>query len=221
MSLCAPPAKPNHAPLQNAYSILLNAIDSAQSFFDAFDKVCPARGADGEPSHHEQDLLRAALMFAAAGLDAMAKQLIRDALSLVIARDQGAQAQFGEYVQARLLKANAVDVKYLARTLVSANPLEHLKAQLVRELTDNSLQSKDQLLRVAAYFAVRAEELTNDLKKLQLTFDVRNQIAHEMDVVLDEANQTRRRRTHADMHDYTSFVLRVACAFYGSVERKL
>ena len=74
-------------------------------------------------------------MFATAGLDAMAKQLVEDALRVVIAKDVGANSQFREYVQGRLARSAAVDVKYLAHALVSDNPRTHLQGELIKELT--------------------------------------------------------------------------------------
>jgi hypothetical protein len=224
VALCECPAIPEHEnekALQNAHSILTRAIESAQSFFDAFAKVRESRNAEETPTDHEQDLLRAALMFAAAGLDAMVKQLVRDALGIVIDKDKGARSQFSEYVEKRLIRTSALDVKYVARTLVSSNPREHLKKELVRDLTGNSLQSKDQLLRVAASFAIRPEDISNDINKLKTVFDARNEIAHEMDVLLEQPTRNRRPRTFETMQDYTSFVLKASCSFYISVEQKI
>jgi hypothetical protein len=221
MSLCTAPKKPRNDCLLDAHSILTRAIDSAQSFFEAFGAVRDNRGAKGTPTDHEQDLLRASLLFAAAGLDAVVKQLVRDALSIVISADKGAQQQFADYVQGRMARTVPLDIKYITQALLSRNPREYFESELVRELTGNSLQSKDQLLRVAAYFAIRADEISSDLPKLKVVFDARNQIAHEMDVLLGQVNRSRRSRAYDIMHDYTSFILATACAFYQRVEVKV
>src|SRR5437763_1411024 len=102
MPLCAVPARPNAITLVRAHSILERASDSAEALFEAFATVRRARGAHGTATDHEQDLLRAALIFAAAGLDSMVKQLVRDALHSVLRRDPGAQVQFAEFVHSRL-----------------------------------------------------------------------------------------------------------------------
>jgi hypothetical protein len=88
-------------------------------------------------------------------------------------------------------------------------------------LTGSSLQSKDQLLRVAAYFAIPPAELTNNLEKLKEIFDARNQIAHEMDVLLGQTNRSRRSRMLSVMQDYTAFVLHVSVAYFKAVEVRL
>jgi hypothetical protein len=69
VSLCRSPAKPKDQRLLDAHSVLVRTIDSADSFFEAFAGVRKARKANGTPTDHEQDLLRAALLFAAAGLE--------------------------------------------------------------------------------------------------------------------------------------------------------
>lgn len=221
MGLCAKPAKPKNDRLLDAYSVLARTIDSADSFFSAFTGVRAARGAKGTPTDHEQDLLRAALLFAAAGLDAMVKQLIRDVLGEVQKTDDGAKQQFADYLQTRLSRTAPIDVKILAQALMADHPREHMREALVYELTGSSLQSKDQLLKVAAYFAIGAQELTKELDKLHKVFQARNQIAHEMDILFGQINRGRRSRALAQMKDYTTFLLKVSCAFYDRVEKKL
>lgn len=221
MSLCVKPSKPKDARLLDAHSVLVRTIDSADSFFNAFSGVRKSRKAAGTPTDHEQDLLRAALLFTAAGLDAMVKQLVRDALGDVQKTDVGAQQQFAEYVQTRLNRTNPVDIKLLAQALMADHPREHMREELVRELTGSSLQSKDQLLRVAGYFAIVAQQVAKDVPKLKLVFDARNQIAHEMDILFGQKNRSRRSRSYETMKDYSGFLLQVCCAFYEAVRAKI
>jgi hypothetical protein len=221
VAFCALPAKPTEASLLNAYTILCRACESAQSFFTAFATVRKARKAKGTPTDHEQDLLRAALIFAAAGLDSMVKQLVRDTLRAVLRREKGARLQFADYVQKRLRRKDPVDLVFLSEALVAEKPFEHLSAELLRELTSSSLQSKDQLLSVAAYFAIPADEISGKPSELKDVFDVRNQIAHEMDVQFRQPNRSRRSRTQKDMKRFTSIVLTAAVSFYTAVEKRL
>jgi hypothetical protein len=221
VGLCAKPSKPRDGRLLDAHSVLVRTIDSADSFFSAFTGVRKARKAAGTPTDHEQDLLRAALLFSAAGLDAMVKQLIRDALQAVQTTDAGAQQQFYEYSQQRLSRSTPVDLKLLAQALMADHPREHLRTELIRDLTGNSLQSKDQLLRVAAFFAIGVRDLNTHLGQLKTVFDARNQIAHEMDILFGQINRGRRSRSLDSMKAHTAFVLNVCCAFYNAVEKKL
>ena len=133
--------------------------------------------------------MRAALTFAAAGLDSCVKQLVRDTLETVISKNKGAHGQFTNYVQSKLRRLE--DLRFLAEAITTDRPSRHLQEQLVAELTGASLQSKDQLLRVAAYFAVPAHEISADLAKLDRVFHARNQIAHEMDILLGQPNRSR------------------------------
>src|SRR5271156_2613930 len=192
MPLGVLPPRPGRPELVSSHSILERAFESAEALFDAFHAVRKVREAKGTATDHEQDLLRAAFIFSAAGLDSMVKQLVRDALHLVIAGDGGARKHFRDSRQSRLNRSEPVDLQFLASALAAESPVEHLKAELVRELTSSSLQSKDQLLRVAAYFASGAVEVTQDVNKLQMVFQARNQIAHEMDILLGQPNRGRR-----------------------------
>ena len=221
VKFCTLPQKPVDPKLVKAHSILERACDSAEAFFNAFVTVRKTRGAHGTPTDHEQDLLRAALVFAAAGLDSMVKQLVRDALPTVLSNDTGAHAQFAGYVQSRLKRGDPIDLRFLAEAIASDRPSQYMREQLVSELTGSSLQSKDQLLRVATYFAIKANEIAGDLNKLKDTFDTRNQIAHEMDIQLGQPNRGRRQRTIRKMRQSTSVIFATAVEFYLAVEKRL
>jgi hypothetical protein len=184
VGLCDLPPAPEKSELLSAYSILYRACEAADSFVSAYATVRQARNARGTATDHEQDLMRAALIFAAAGLDSCVKQLVRDTLQIVIAKDDGAHRQFTDYVQAKLRRLDGQDVRFLAEAIAADKPALHVQERLVAELTRASLQSKDQILRVAAYFAIPAAEISSDLGKLREIFQARNQIAHEMDILL-------------------------------------
>jgi hypothetical protein len=221
MALVPLPIKPLNNSLLSAHSVLERANDATEAFISAFATVRKARNAKGTATDHEQDLMRAALVFAAAGLDSLVKQLIRDTLQTVITKNKGAHAQFTEYVQGRLRRPDGQDLRFLAEAIVADRPFEHLQRQLVSDLTGSSLQSKDQLLRAAAYFAIPADEISKDLGKLQIVFHARNQIAHEMDILLGQQNRGRRQRKAKLMKDYAAVILTTAVAFYSAVEKRL
>jgi hypothetical protein len=217
--------KPRNRLLSSAHLILLNAHVAADSFFKAFEDVRKVRKAKGTPTDEEQDLVRAGLIFATAGLDAMVKQLIKDALPVVIKRDAGTLEQLAEFVQGRLFRTDSaspqLNSKFLAKVLVADSPREILERDLVSQLTSDSLQSKDQLLRADAFFAIPASDITSSLGELQKIFIVRNQIAHEMDIDLTQSNRKRRPRKRDEMAKYASQILEVATNFYNAVSKKL
>ncbi len=204
------PAVPKSQRTQNAFAILCNTHDASSSFLDIFEETRTARKAVGAPTDEEQDLLRAMLTFASAGLDSMFKQLIRDALPHVILRNEGARAQFRTFVEKRLSRRDALDNKLLADVLTSPDPRSVLIAELVSELVAASLQSKEQLLRAAAYFNIPSVDINATPDRLVDIFAARNQIAHEMDIDFNQPNRSRRPRRKKDMIQYASELLRVA-----------
>ena len=82
--------EPKAAPCGKAAIILKVSHESADALLKAFELAQTGRGAPrGMTTDEEQDLLRAMLVMAAAGLDSMLKRLIRDCMpSLVKANPQ-------------------------------------------------------------------------------------------------------------------------------------
>lgn len=213
--------KSNIKQCENAYLILSNAHDAASSFLDIFNNVRKNRNAKGTPTDEEQDLLRAMLTFAGAGLDSMVKQLIVDALPLVVKRDVGAKEIFKKYIGKRLKKDDEIDHQLLADVLGEANPRDHLITIIVKDLTSNSLQSTDQLLRVGSYFNIPSNDICDNPKYLSVIFKARNEIAHEMDIDFSQTNRNRRPRARDKMIEYTNYVFNTAEIFLRAVEKKL
>ena len=116
------PKQPDSEALRNSHIILAGAYDAATSFLNLFEETRRARQAKGTPTDKEQDLLRAMLVFACAGLDSMLKQLIRDALKLVIDQSEGAQLQFKSFIEKRLSRQGNLDPKFLSEVLVEKIP---------------------------------------------------------------------------------------------------
>ena len=83
---------------------------------------------------------------------------------------------------------------FLQKSLPERIPATVLIAELVGELTSQSLQSKDQVLRAASFFDIPSNALTPDIRLLDRIFQSRNQISHEMDVDLNQPNRNRRPR---------------------------
>lgn len=218
---------PVSAATQRANLILRHAHVSAGNFLNAFEiPRRRRRRAGGAPTDLEQDLLRAMLLFATAGLDAMVKQLIRDALPIVVDADPGAHSELEKFIHARLKlreddsKAAATDYKFLAVLLANKSPRSGAIDELVRRLTANSLQSKDELLRAAAHFAIQPNQLTDDITAIHNIFKVRNEIAHEMDIDFDQRNRRRFPRRRDDMVEYTNHIMQASAKFLMIVDSK-
>jgi hypothetical protein len=215
------PAKPKSDLCEDAQFILCSAHDAASSFLDTFNKVRTARGAKGTPTDEEQDLLRAMLLFATAGLDSMVKQLVTDALPTVIEKDIGATEMFKQHIERRLEKNERLDRKFLADIIADSNPRKRMLNGLVSELTSKSLQSRDQLLKTAAFFNIPSNAICVAPSNLTNIFAARNQIAHEMDVDFDQSNRSRRPRAKELITAFTNEVFKTADNFLSEVDKRL
>ena len=216
--------------VRKAIAIHNQTVAAANSFHALF---CE-RHEGGKPAddHYEQDLLRAMILFSCSGLDATVKQLVRDSLESVIERDEGAQGQFSTFIERRLKRGATDDVErsgtgqtgpdygLLANILANPRPREVLVDALVESLTANSMQSRDQLLKAAAQFALTRDDVLADDGVTQAAFKARNQLAHEMDIDFRGDNQ-RRARSYADMVHWSENILQVGCQFIERVSAKL
>ena len=171
----------------------------------------------------KEDVLRAMLTFASSGLDSMIKQLVVNALPIVIDHHGGARPEFQKFVERRLRKGDEghLDNKFIASALVSRDPRGHLVGRFVQHLTSRSLQSVEQIQRVGAAFDIKSNVLTPDMNALKAVFDARNQIVHEMDVDFTDPSRHRRPRTDSDMVDKTNALFEVSLHFLDEVDQRL
>lgn len=103
----------------------------------------------GRLTDNEVDLVRAAIVFAGAGLDATLKQLIRDALPSVIEDNEQARKKFEIFAADAVAGVEAADPKRVARYLVALHPRTQLIDDYIRSITGDSLQSVEQVQLVA------------------------------------------------------------------------
>jgi hypothetical protein len=215
-------------PTARASKVLEQARNSVNGFLTAFDTVRQARNAKGNPTDEEQDLLRAALVFSAAGLDSVLKELIKGAIRALAATDPEVKGELETFVQRQLRgESEEPDTiggrKFLARVLVSARPQDRLIDEYVIELTGSSLQSPDQLVRASKALGLQPASVGVDPKELRTIFEARNKIIHELDVNLERTaarrNQNSRRRP--DLESWSSKLLEIAEQLVGGVNRKL
>jgi hypothetical protein len=219
---------PNADPyLRRAVLIHNQAMTAIENFHSIFKEKAQAKGTPGAEDH---DLLRAMLLFACAGLDAVVKQLIRDALERVLEHDDGAQQEFKKFAERRLKRASInaegqrsggafADVELLAELLVSFDARDKLIELLTETLVAESLQSRDQLLKVAGHFALTRGEVMAQSDITREAFEARNQIQHEMDIDL-EHNQRRRQRSYDDMVKWCENIAEVSRCFIDRVGEK-
>jgi hypothetical protein len=140
-------------------------------------------GSRGRLTHAEQDVFRAAVIFAGAGVDTVFKEALRGCVTLQIESSTGAREKYLEFVTNYIQDAGAISPKRLALLLTSFDSSQDLKAAYIESLTGSSLQSQQQVTKALAALGLQDErDLFKDSVKLNPLFRVRNQIAHEMDM---------------------------------------
>ena len=206
-----------------AYLILCNTQDTASSFLHIFEDTRRKRKARGTPTDEEQDLLRAMLIFASSGLDSVVKQLVRDALPSLINVDVGSEKMFQQFVARRLDRSGDIDRSLLGELLADKQPRDRLVQNLVSELISGSLQSVEEIMRVAAHFDIPSEKLfsKSELQEFRRIFSARNEIIHEMDVDFNQPNRNRRPRRKQQMIGDTEKIFLVSERFLRNVAAKL
>jgi hypothetical protein len=204
MTLIAAPEAPRHPATRDAHRVLASAHSTCVALYEAY--VTSARPV--APTDHEQDLLRAMVLFASAGLDSAVKQLVADALPMLIVSDCEARARFRVYVE-RQLKGTG-SARLLADALVAGSGREQMISSLVAKLQACSLQSVEELARAAAFFAVPAVDVMRDVDALRAAFRVRNEIAHELDVDFSRAASIRRQRRLDELERHANAILGAA-----------
>lgn len=174
----------------------------------------------------ESDVLRAMLVFSASGLDSVAKQLVRDTLLDVTKKDEASQKQLEKYIERKLKTKNIdgddmLDIKNLSIILANPSPFERIVRLQEKEITSGSLQSKDELLRIASIFAITPDQICKDLDELTKAFEIRNQIIHEMDINFEGSGNSRRHRNSDQMCLYSNLLLEVGSNFIEAIKTKL
>ena len=172
----------------------------------------------------EQDLLRAMLVMSAAGLDAVSKQLVRDALPLLVERDERAQDAFQKFISRRLKgdSSSADDAyKLLAKVLSQPSAQVALVGEYVKHLTRGSLQSADALYETTGALGIWPGDVSVERDRLQPIFDTRNSIVHELDIDLSAERRNRKLRSRAEMLRGSDSLLNVAQKLLAAVDTKL
>ncbi len=218
------------APVETARArkVLKQAQLSVKGFYQSLDAIRSARNATGNLTNQEQDLLRASVVFAAAGLDAVVKELIREAIRALAEHEPDVQKELETFVQRQLRgdsdEADAtVGRKFLASILVSNSPQKRLIDEYILELTGSSLQSVSQLHKAAKALGLAAADVGIRNDELRPIFDARNKMIHELDVNLDKtaARRNQNSRTTDSMKNWSDKLLFVAEELVKGVEKKL
>ncbi len=207
--------------------VLAHAEASVNSFFVAYETVRADRGAAARPTTAEQDLIRAAVVFAGAGLDSAIKHLIRETLPKLATFDTNVRSRLETFVTKRIRKDmdSGEDKKtsLLASALVAPDASVVLIESYVLELTGSSLQSVEELLKTADALDVDNSQLVENKAALRETFKIRNKIIHELDVEFGGGRGARKRveRRRDDIQVRATLLIDTGKTFVRAVEAKL
>lgn len=186
---------------------------SASSLVGAFDDAKAKRGNPrGILTDQEQDILRAALVMCCAGVDAALKQAIRDCFEHLLEKSKAVRDGFEKFIRKRISGEGdvlelAAGSKFLALILAEKEPRTKLVEEYIRELTGDSLQSVDEILRTTAALGLDNKSLGLDVARLKDIFVIRNKIIHELDLDLGAPKRKRKVRSQADLLDNSDFML--------------
>lgn len=219
----------NGGPAQTAKAraILQYAHDSAEALLAAFEQVRLARNAGrGRSTDEEQDLLRAMLVMAAAGLDSSLKQLIRDCLPDLARAHESVASELEKYVVRQLRgdreePESAASTAFLAKLLVAESLREALLERYVLSLTGSSLQSPQELAKACNALAVDPPAVGVRVADLRPIFTARNRIIHELDIDFGTGIRNRFPRSRQSMIDYSNTLLEVGEEIIRAVEGNL
>lgn len=205
-----------------AYLILKHAHKTCAALAEAFRTVRKieaeknGKSTRGNTSDKEQDLLRAMLVFACAGLDSMLKQLIRDAVPrLSSVPHSTSRDALQKFVRRRLGGIDAdefavPDRDFLTTVLLSDCTLSGCIEALIEEKTGRSLQARGQIEDVLPHLGVDNSIMQDYRNGLDEALKNRNEIIHEMDINFGQPNRSRFQRKIGESFEQVNLVLELA-----------
>lgn len=204
---------------------LVGAHASVQGLFDTLHAVREAKRKGGQElrrlSHGETDLLRAAVVFAGAGIDAVLKQLLEDALVTLLDRSTAARGKLSAY--AATLPSNE---PVLAKKVLMAPSADRmLRDSYLQKLTKGSLQSEKELrsVRDALGIAPAGGFTDAQLGRHADFFVARNEIVHELDLRKPDGpgDPSRRYRAMKTCRDLANDALQLSSDYIRATNRLL
>lgn len=217
--------EPRAAACAKAAVILEVSHESADALLKAFELAQSGRGAPrGMTTDEEQDLLRAMLVMAAAGLDSMLKRLIRDCMPSLVKANSQVRDGLEKFV-ARSIRGDAetleplAGARFLGRVLAAESQQGQVIEEYIRDLTGASLQSAPELMRTVQ--ALGLSKTRVDPARFKAIFSVRNEIIHELDINLEDERRKRNLRRREQMMTDTNALLEIGEQVLAEVDEIL
>jgi hypothetical protein len=174
-------------------------------------------GSVGTTTDAEQDILRAMLVFSCAWLDAIFKQVFKDALEKLLDKDSTIKDNLKVFIE-RNLKNPDKNVNIMSWYLLSDKPKLYVVDLWKQDLCSSSLQSKWQVVEVHKKMNIVFMD-QSVLDQLDALFGSRNHIIHEMDMLF--WHKSRRPRKKSDVYKYVDLMLFIWENFLKEVNKKL
>lgn len=206
------PVEKEDSLFHDEYNIILKTVEAVNNFNSLYKTT---KGKMGPSTHAQQDLYRAMLIFACAGLDVYVKKLIETKLPMLISADKTVREKFEKYVRDGLKGDEASTLNMIASVLVNQNPREALLREYLESIIGGSLQSFEKLSEVSQASGLNTKSIFGKEKteNLKESFMVRNNIIHEMDINIlggdskSKGHRTRVQRVYSKMKKHTIVIL--------------
>jgi hypothetical protein len=150
----------------------------------------------------------------------MIKQLIRDALTQVINKNEGAEQQFKAFIRKKLGNDPKFSAEFIAMTVTSRQPRDRALSWFIDEVSQDSLQSKDQIFQIAAIFDIPSKNVHGSPDELSAVFSARNRIIHELDIDFTGVNRKRVPRKMDNMKRNVEIIFQTAAAILSEVDKR-
>jgi hypothetical protein len=204
---------PDCAEIIPAWWRLVSTHDSVSGLFDTLHSV-RRLGVGGGLPDSSQDLLRAAIVFTSAGLDACLEVLISHAVPVLVSGNEKSRGKFERYIDSQA-SAPKVSQEFLG-AIKDPDPRTRLIELYIRDLTSASFQgSKSIKDRCLAALAITNEQLPGTrLSSLDDFFRSRNDVAHRLDLTKPgalDAKPDRQPRSQEEVGIMCDEVLMLVC----------
>ena len=165
------------------------------------------------------------LVSAGSGLDAMVKQLFRDAIPRLITVDETVARGWRKFITRQLRSGDGSSVssavEFLTRVLVAPSQQQKVIDEYVQDLTGGSLQSVDELAKACAALDISSSVFRKEKGRLRTIFQIRNEIVHGLDINFDAPRRNRHSRQQGKMIGYSNILLATAESILSLVSKKL